>query len=112
LSNNKLYLAGYNLEAFFYYNKALRINPTHTEFLLGAAKLLRAKGQYARLHQFKYRLDTFVVQCDIEYSLSSLLYNRKKEQLLHSNTYIGHETARETLVFLGAFSTERKIIKT
>jgi hypothetical protein len=66
LSNNNLYLAGYNLEAFFYYNKALRINPTHTESLLGAAKLLRAKGQYARIHQFNYRLDTYVVQCDMK----------------------------------------------
>ncbi|XP_033611533.1 protein O-mannosyl-transferase TMTC1 isoform X2 [Cryptotermes secundus] len=51
-----LHEQGYNLEAFFYYNKALRINPTHTEALLGAAKLLRAKGQYARIHQFKYRV--------------------------------------------------------
>jgi hypothetical protein len=53
-------ITGRKWEAFFYYNKALRIPPTHTESLLGAAKVLRANGQYTRIHQLMSRLESYV----------------------------------------------------
>ena len=56
LKLNSLSLTGHNWEASFYYNKALRMKPTHTESLLGAAKVLRAKGQYTRIHHIMHRL--------------------------------------------------------
>jgi hypothetical protein len=56
LNLNSLSLTGHNWEASFYYNKALRIKPTHTESLLGAARVLRAKGQYTRIHHIMHRL--------------------------------------------------------
>ena len=49
-------LTGRNWEAIFYYNKALRIKPTHMESLLGAARVFRAKGQYTRVHHIMHRL--------------------------------------------------------
>jgi len=53
---NSLSPAGHNWEASFYYNKALWMKPTHTESLLGVAKILRAKGQYTRIHHIMHRL--------------------------------------------------------
>ncbi|XP_069696978.1 protein O-mannosyl-transferase TMTC1-like [Periplaneta americana] len=51
-----LHQQGHYWEALYYYQKALKVIPTHTESLLGTAKVLRAKGQYPRIHQLISRV--------------------------------------------------------
>ena len=50
-----LLFAGRQWEALGMYQKALAIAPTDRAPLLGAARILRAKGQWPRIHQLVTR---------------------------------------------------------
>ncbi|XP_068082908.1 protein O-mannosyl-transferase TMTC1 [Anabrus simplex] len=50
-----LHNSGRSWEALVYYQRALSVSATHKQSLLGAAKILRAKGQWARIHQLMIR---------------------------------------------------------
>jgi hypothetical protein len=48
-------LPGRYWEALNYYQKALSFSAVHHPSLLGAARILRAKGQWPRIHQLMKR---------------------------------------------------------
>jgi hypothetical protein len=48
-------LPGRYWEALSYYQKALAFSAVHRASLLGAARILRAKGQWPRIHQLMIR---------------------------------------------------------
>jgi hypothetical protein len=48
-------LPGRYWEALNYYQKALTFSAVHRPSLLGAARILRAKGQWPRIHQLMIR---------------------------------------------------------
>ncbi|XP_069696734.1 protein O-mannosyl-transferase TMTC1-like [Periplaneta americana] len=50
-----LHQQGRYWEALSYYEKALAVSATHRPSLLGAARILRAKGQWPRVHQLMIR---------------------------------------------------------
>ncbi|XP_068082907.1 protein O-mannosyl-transferase TMTC1 [Anabrus simplex] len=50
-----LHDTGRSWEALHYYRKALQLTATHRISLLGALRVLRAKGQYPRVHQLMIR---------------------------------------------------------
>jgi len=52
---NCFYLLGRYWEALHYYQKALVFSSVHRPSLMGAARILRAKGQWPRVHQLMIR---------------------------------------------------------